>query len=82
VNVDGDEVSIRALAELVAQLVGYEGEVRWDTTKPDGVMRKRLDGAKLRRMLSMPLCRTPLATGLARTIEWYMDSKAEADARA
>ena len=42
----GKELSIRALAEMVARVVGYRGEIRWDTTKPNGTPRKLLDVAK------------------------------------
>lgn len=43
----GEEVTIRELTELVVRTVGYAGEVRWDTTKPDGTARKLLDVSKL-----------------------------------
>lgn len=46
----GKELSIRALAELVAKVVGYEGEIEWDATKPDGTPRKLLDVSKLERL--------------------------------
>ncbi len=42
----GQEITIRELAELVAQVVGYHGEIRWDTTKPNGTPRKLLDVSK------------------------------------
>ncbi|MDD7646448.1 MAG: GDP-L-fucose synthase [Ruminococcus bromii] len=46
----GRELSIRALAELTAKIVGFEGEIEWDRTKPDGVPRKLLDTAKLEKL--------------------------------
>ena len=42
----GKELSIRSLAEMVARVVGYRGEIRWDTTKPNGTPRKLLDVSK------------------------------------
>ena len=42
----GEEISIKALAELVAKVTGYQGEIRWDTTKPNGTPRKLLDVSK------------------------------------
>jgi GDP-L-fucose synthase len=42
----GKELSIRELTELVARVIGYEGEIRWDTTKPNGTPRKLLDVSK------------------------------------
>jgi GDP-L-fucose synthase len=43
----GEELSIRELAQLVSQLVGFTGEIRWDNSKPDGTPRKRLDTSRL-----------------------------------
>jgi GDP-L-fucose synthase len=43
----GKELTIRELTELVAKVVGFEGEIKWDTTKPDGTPRKLLDVSKL-----------------------------------
>ena len=46
----GKELSIHALAEMVARVVGYHGEIRWDTTKPNGTPRKLLDASKAERL--------------------------------
>ena len=46
----GKEISIRALAEMVARIVGYRGNILWDTTKPNGTPRKLLDVSKAKRM--------------------------------
>lgn len=46
----GEELSIRQLTELVAKTVGYEGEIKWDTTKPNGTPRKLLDVSKCRKL--------------------------------
>ena len=43
----GKELTIKELTELVAKVVGYEGEIKWDSTKPDGTPRKLLDVSKL-----------------------------------
>lgn len=43
----GKELTIKELAEMVARVVGYEGKIRWDTSKPDGTPRKLLDVSKL-----------------------------------
>ena len=42
----GKELTIKELTELVAKVIGYEGEIRWDKTKPNGTQRKRLEVAK------------------------------------
>ena len=46
----GKEITIKALTELVARVVGYEGEILWDTTKPNGTPRKLLDVSKAERL--------------------------------
>ena len=46
----GKELTIKELTELVAEIVGYEGEIKWDPTKPDGTPRKLLDVTKLKNL--------------------------------
>ena len=67
----GEDISIRELAELVADIVGYEGEVRWDTTKPNGTPRKLLD---VSRMNSFGWhAKTPLREGIERAYRSYLE---------
>jgi GDP-L-fucose synthase len=66
----GEEPSIRDLAELVAELTGYEGEIVWDTSKPNGQPRRRLDTSRAEQLFGFR-ARTPLREGIARTVEWY-----------
>jgi GDP-L-fucose synthase len=66
----GEETSIRDLAELVAELTGFEGEIVWDASMPNGQPRRRLDVARAERLFGFR-ARTALREGLARTIEWY-----------
>jgi GDP-L-fucose synthase len=71
VNVgSGEEITIRELAETVARLVGYRGEVAWDASKPDGQPRRRLDVSKARELMGFEP-RVTLDEGLRRTIESY-----------
>lgn len=73
VNVgSGKEVTIKELAELVAEVVGFKGELVWDSTKPDGTPRKLMDSSKLATMGWEP--RIPLKEGLAETYSWYLDN--------
>lgn len=66
----GEEVSITALADLVAQSCGWKGRFQWDHSKPDGQPRRVLDSSKAKRELGW--CNTtPLRTGIKGTIEWY-----------
>lgn len=65
----GQDISIAELATLVAEAVGYQGEIRWDRTKPDGTPRKLMDSSKMRAMGWRP--RVGLREGIERTYEWY-----------
>jgi GDP-L-fucose synthase len=66
----GQEISIRELAELTAELTGYEGEIVWDTTKPNGQPRRRLDVSRAEELFGFR-AHTPFRDGLERTIAWY-----------
>lgn len=67
----GMEISIRDLARFVARLTGFEGNIMWDTSKPDGQPRRCLDTNKAERLFGFR-ARTPLEEGLGRTIDWYV----------
>lgn len=70
-----DEVLIRDLVEMIAGLVGFKGEIRWDPTKPDGQPRRRLDTTRAKERFGFEAA-TNLREGLARTIEWYEAARA------
>jgi GDP-L-fucose synthase len=76
----GVGTSIRELAETIMQVSGYRGDIRWNTSKPDGQMKKILDVKKMRRVLQWQPP-TSLRAGLEKTIEWYVANKEEADRR-
>jgi GDP-L-fucose synthase len=65
----GDEVTIRELAEAVCTTVGFEGELKFDATKPDGTPRKVLDVSRLEN--AGWKAKVPLGEGLKRTFEWF-----------
>ncbi|MGE3109659.1 MAG: NAD-dependent epimerase/dehydratase family protein [Phycisphaerales bacterium] len=65
----GREHSIREVVEMIVRLVGYEGEVVWDASKPDGVGRRCVDVTRARELLGWRAT-VPLEEGLRRTIEW------------
>ncbi|MEV8178812.1 GDP-L-fucose synthase [Cellulosimicrobium funkei] len=67
----GHDVTIREIAEAVADVVGYDGETRWDTSKPDGTPQKLLDVSRLRA--TGWEARTGLREGLERTVAWYRE---------
>ena len=71
----GEDVSIRELAELIADVVGYKGGFRYATEKPDGTPRKLLDVARLTAMGWRP--RIQLKEGLADAYRWFVDNVAE-----
>src|SRR5215210_3368032 len=66
----GREISIRELAELIADVTGFEGEIVWDTSMPNGQPRRSLDTTRARELFGFK-ARTPLREGLERTIAWY-----------
>jgi len=66
----GREISIRELAELIADVTGFEGEIVWDTSMPNGQPRRSLDTTRARELFGFE-ARTPLREGLERTIAWY-----------
>jgi GDP-L-fucose synthase len=66
----GEEISIRDLARLVAEETGYGGAIRWDTSKPNGQPRRRLDVSRAERLFGWRAT-TSLRDGLKRTVEWY-----------
>lgn len=76
----GQDVSIKELAELIAEVVGYRGELQWDLTKPDGAPQKLLDSTKIRSLGWEP--HIGLAEGLASTYRWYVDHVETASAPA
>jgi GDP-L-fucose synthase len=65
----GEDISIRELAELICDVVGFDGELAWDTTKPDGTPRKLLDITKLEGLGWKPSI--SLREGIGRTYEWF-----------
>ena len=67
----GREITIRDLVELIARLTGFEGEIRWDATKPDGQPRRALDTSRARERVRVRGARRRFEEGLRRTIEWY-----------
>ena len=66
----GEDVTIRELAELICDVVGFDGELVWDTTKPDGTPRKLLDTTRIRALDWQP--QIPLNQGIAQTYEWFL----------
>jgi len=76
----GQGTSIRELVDIVNELSGFEGQVIWNTDKPDGQMVKVLDVTKMKQALrwSPP---TSIRYGLRKTIDWYVANKATADMR-
>jgi GDP-L-fucose synthase len=68
----GSDVTIAELARLVAWVVGYEGAVEWDPSKPDGTPRKLLDVSRIQELGWT--AETDLEQGVAATYRWYLDN--------
>src|SRR5216117_3901527 len=71
----GEDVTIRELAGLVCEVVGFDGKLVWDKTKPDGTPRKLLDVTRIRKLGWQPAI--PLRKGIAQTYEWFLANRAQ-----
>jgi GDP-L-fucose synthase len=70
----GNEISIKDLAQLIARLTGYPGELVWDTSKPNGQPRRALDVTRAEQYFGFR-ARMPFEEGLRRTIQWYINQQ-------
>ena len=71
-------MTIRETVETIARLVGFDGELRWDPSKPDGQPRRRVDATRAEELLGWR-AETPFEDGLRATIDWYLAHRAEAE---
>ena len=74
----GREISIKDLAEKIAETVGFKGTLRWEPSKPDGQPRRSLDTTKASNLFGFE-ARTSLEDGLRETVEWYEAHRDEAE---
>ena len=72
----GFEISIKDLAEMLVELTGFEGQIRWDTTKPNGQPRRCLDTSRAKELFGFE-AKTPLRDGLQKTIDWYLSDRSD-----
>ncbi len=70
----GREISIKELVQLIASLMDYKGEIRWDTSKPDGQPRRILDISRAQEEIGFK-AETGLNEGLRETIEWHLNNQ-------
>ncbi len=70
----GFEITIKELAEKIVKLTGFEGELRWDPSKPDGQPRRRLDVSRAKKLFGFE-AKMPFEEGLKATIEWYKQNR-------
>ena len=76
----GEEISIRALAETIARAARFEGRFVWDTSKPNGQPRRRLDVTRARERFGF-VAQTPFERGLANTVAYFEEHKKEIENR-
>lgn len=69
----GQEISVQKLAELIGNIIGFRGEITWDSSKPDGTPRKLLDISKIKKLGWSPA--TTLEEGIRKTYEWYLQQQ-------
>jgi GDP-L-fucose synthase len=72
----GEEISIKELAELIADETGFEGQIVWDTSKPNGQPRRKLDTSRAEREFGFR-AKTPFRKGIKETVAWYRASVPE-----
>jgi GDP-L-fucose synthase len=75
----GDDLTIKELAELVAEIAGFKGEIAWDSSKPDGTPRKVLDVSKAKSLGWAP--KISLRDGITSTIDWYKQAASKGELR-
>jgi GDP-L-fucose synthase len=75
----GEDLSIKDLAQKVANAAGFTGEIEWDSTKPDGTPRKVLDVSRMKALGWKPTI--TLEDGIASTIAWYKEANARGEVR-
>ena len=68
----GFEISVKDLANKIKKLVGYNGKITWDTTKPNGQPRRMLDTSKAKKEFGFE-AKTDFEKGLKNTIKWYLN---------
>ena len=73
------EITIRETAETIARIVGFDGDLVWDSTKPDGQPRRRVDASRAEAVLGWH-ANTTFEHGLRETVEWYLANRAVAEA--
>lgn len=71
----GVEVSVRQMVETVFEVVGFQGEIKWDTSKPGGAPRRALDGSKAENILGFKPT-TDFREGMRQTVDWYLRNRA------
>jgi GDP-L-fucose synthase len=71
----GEDVSIRELAEMIRDIVGFDGDIEWDSSKPDGTPRKLLDVSRIRNLGWQ--ASIDLNSGISSTYKWYIDNQAK-----
>ena len=69
----GTDLTIRELAEQIRTTVGFEGEILWDATKPDGTPRKLMDSSKMHHLGWSP--KVSLEEGIQQTYHWFLQNK-------
>lgn len=72
------EITIRETAEMIARVVGFDGELVWDSTRPDGQPRRRVDATKAERELGWH-AHTTFEDGLRHTVQWYLAHRSDAE---
>ena len=76
----GDWAPLRLIQQEIVRLTGFEGQIRWDSSKPDGQPRRSLDTSRAKELFGFE-AKTSLDEGLKETVKWYTTSRAEKTGR-
>jgi GDP-L-fucose synthase len=68
----GEEIRIKELAYVIAGATGFDGDIVWDTSKPNGQPRRKLDTTRAKELFGFE-AKTPFREGIARTVAWYRE---------
>jgi GDP-L-fucose synthase len=75
----GQEISIKDLAHLIAKIVGFRGKLVFNTSKPNGTLRKLLDNSRILKLGWKP--KIELESGIIDTYNWYLENQAKGSAK-
>jgi len=75
----GNDITIKELVKYIVEALKYDGEIEWNSEKPDGQLKKLLSTARMEKIININP--TSIKEGIGKTVEWYIKNKTWADSR-